>query len=250
MWKMTDNEGIRVVPGKLLLSGDGIFGTRQGEGVTAGKEVVFVRTHLCNLACGWCDTSYTWDRADQRFWTEPTQVAYDDIAVMVRQTWVEKGKVNDSSRVVFSGGEPLIQQAGIAQVMARLPEFDFEVETNGTILPREAAIASAQINCSPKLSGSGNSIEKRYRPQVLGKIAQLPNSWFKFVVTSASEFAEIDQIATECRITASRVLVMPEGRDATQIEAKLDQFQDEIDKRGWKSTKRFQLIWYGDTRRT
>ena len=244
------NEAVRIVPGKLTLSGDGVFGTRQGEGITAGKEVVFVRTHLCNLACEWCDTSYTWDRTDQRFWTEPTKATYAEIAKTVKNIWQAKGQTPDLPRAVFSGGEPLIQQSGIAQVMALLPEYDFEVETNGTILPREQLVRKAQINCSPKLSGSGNPEQRRYRPQILREIAQLPNAWFKFVVSSIDEFTEVGQIAIECHIPADRILVMPEGRNATQIAAKLDQFQEEIDKRGWKSTKRFQLIWYGDTRRT
>ena len=38
-----------------------IFYSLQGEGVTTGIPSVFLRLALCNLACSWCDTRYTWD---------------------------------------------------------------------------------------------------------------------------------------------------------------------------------------------
>lgn len=36
-----------------------IFHSIQGEGVSAGRPAVFLRTALCNLTCTWCDTKYT-----------------------------------------------------------------------------------------------------------------------------------------------------------------------------------------------
>ena len=38
-----------------------IFHSIQGEGLNLGKPAVFLRLALCNLACTWCDTRYTWD---------------------------------------------------------------------------------------------------------------------------------------------------------------------------------------------
>ena len=38
-----------------------IFASIQGEGASAGTPSVFARLSLCNLACSWCDTAYTWD---------------------------------------------------------------------------------------------------------------------------------------------------------------------------------------------
>jgi len=39
---------------KIKLSGDGIFYTIQGEGISIGQPAVFMRLHICNLACTWC----------------------------------------------------------------------------------------------------------------------------------------------------------------------------------------------------
>ena len=54
-------ENVRLSLDKIRLSGDGIFGTIQGEGKSMGEPVVFLRTHICNLRCTWCDTPYTWN---------------------------------------------------------------------------------------------------------------------------------------------------------------------------------------------
>lgn len=43
----------------FLLSGDGIFYTIQGEGVSIGKPAIFMRLHMCNLHCSWCFSGNT-----------------------------------------------------------------------------------------------------------------------------------------------------------------------------------------------
>ena len=56
-------------PDELLVAE--IFGpTWQGEGPSAGKVAAFVRLGLCDQACSWCDTPYTWDRACHDLRTE------------------------------------------------------------------------------------------------------------------------------------------------------------------------------------
>ena len=52
----------------LLLSGDKCFFSLQGEGESIGKPAIFLRLHLCNLRCSFCDTPYTWDIKDKRFY--------------------------------------------------------------------------------------------------------------------------------------------------------------------------------------
>lgn len=251
-----DRERVRVKPNELLLSGDGVFATRQGEGVTAGKEAVFVRLHLCNLACGlaggWqCDTAYTWDRRLPEFWHEPRSVGIDELVAEVEAKWQDKwGQKPDAKRnIVFSGGEPLLQQGMIARTLRQLPGYSAEIETNGTVAPT-AELSTVQFNCSPKLANSGNFLARRRRPEVLKAIAQLPKSYFKFVVTSEADFEEIDDVVALAEMSPQRVLIMPEGRDANVIERKAELYSPLARERGYQITRRHQLEWFGDTRAT
>lgn len=251
-----DRERVRIKPGQLLLSGDGVFATRQGEGITAGKEAVFVRLHRCNLTCGlpsgWkCDTDYTWDKRLRQFWQEPRSVEVNNLAIEIEEKWHEKwGKEpNAQKRMVFTGGEPLLQQRTIAKVMDELPDYLVEFETNGTFAPI-SEIHHAQINCSPKLENSGNSLAQRRRPEILKAIAQVPSSYFKFVVTSESDFAEIDEVVATAGMQPHRVLIMPEGRDATAIMQNAQLYAPLAEERGYQITRRHQLEWFGDIRAT
>src|SRR3989344_6051962 len=71
-YKPTPEEvaSLKVKPGQFKVSGDQVFFTFQGEGQSIGKPAVFLRLHLCNLHCGWCDTKYTWDKKSPEFWQE------------------------------------------------------------------------------------------------------------------------------------------------------------------------------------
>lgn len=245
---------LRPKEGYLKLSGDRIFATRQGEGATAGMNAVFIRLHFCNLACGreggWiCDTGHTWDKRTKEFWQEPTDMTPPQLAMQVRQSWLEAFKNADGHRAVITGGEPLLQQENIVELIRLLPDWAIEIETNGTITP-VAELSNCQFNCSPKLANSGNSLNRRFRPDVLRNIALLPNSWFKFVVTKESDLDEIDQIANECNLPSNRILIMPEGREAQKIATQADLLFEEVKRRGYKITLRNQLVWFGDKRGT
>src|SRR5688572_30464582 len=68
--KLVDHAKIKMHPDKIKLSGDGAFYTLQGEGPTMGMPAVFVRLHVCNLKCEWCDAWYTWNPDTVEYWTE------------------------------------------------------------------------------------------------------------------------------------------------------------------------------------
>lgn len=247
-------ERVRPQPDMLKVSGDGIFATLQGEGMTAGKPSVFLRLHYCNLTCGvpdgWvCDTGYTWDRTKPEFWQEPEDWSYADTAFSVSEAWKLKFGENQEKRLIITGGEPLLQQRKIAQLIQKMPDWEVEIETNGTISPIPE-LHNCQFNCSPKLENSGNSLKRRYRPGVLRVINGLPNSQFKFVVVKPSDLSEIDHIVEVCELDPEKIYIMPEGQTEAEVEQHAMLVRHEVEERGWKVAMRNQLIWYGHKRRT
>lgn len=251
---LEDRGRIKSQPDRLKVSGDGVFATLQGEGVTAGSPSVFLRLHYCNLTCGvpsgWlCDTLYTWDTNRREFWQESQDWSYEETATRISDLWESAFPNEQEKRLVVTGGEPLLQQKKIARLLRELSEWEVEIETNGTVMPIPE-LQVCQFNCSPKLENSGNTLQRRYRPEVLRAINGLPKSQFKFVVTNTSDLDEIDRIVKECDLNTEKILLMPEGHTKEEVGAHLDEIKEAVEVRGWRITLRNQLIWFGPKRRT
>jgi len=249
-----DIQRVRPQKDMLKVSGDGVFATLQGEGITTGAPSVFLRLHYCNLTCGksggWkCDTGYTWDTDTPEFWQEPNDWSYGDTASRVETAWRNQFPESEEKRLVVTGGEPLIQQRKIAGLLDELHGWQVEIETNGTLMPIEE-LSNCQFNCSPKLANSGNSLTRRYRPEVLRTINSLPKSQFKFVVSNPADLEEVNFIVEDCGLDSSKVLIMPEGQTAEVVSQHAQAVQKAVEEKGWKMTMRNQLIWFGDKRRT
>jgi 7-carboxy-7-deazaguanine synthase len=247
-----DRLSLRSKPDMLKVSGDQVFATLQGEGVTVGEPAVFLRLHFCNLACSWCDTKYTWDKSREEFWREPVDWSFSEASKNIEKAWSEKfgfDVTNLERRLVITGGEPLLQQRKIVSLLEFLPGWNIEIETNGTITPLPE-LQECQINCSPKLKNSGNLKNRRYRTETLKAINAMSNSWFKFVVISERDIVEIEQIVKECNLNSQKILIMPEGStlDATMVHLRL--VEKVLRRKGWNVTKRNQLVWFGNKRRT
>ena len=256
-----DKARIKILSDMFKVSGDGVFATLQGEGLTtkeggtAGLPVVFLRLHFCNLTCGFptgwqCDTRYTWNPRMEEFWKEPRDWSINQTAVNIRQAWRQNHpQIETGHRLVISGGEPLLQQGKIVELIRDLSEFEIEIETNGTILPLPE-LEDCQFNCSPKLSGSGNSRKRRFHPDVITHIARLQKSWLKFVVTDLAELNEIRTIQQECQIPNEKIIVMPQGRSWESIQAQAQLLEPSVSERNWHIGYRHQLNWFGDQRGT
>lgn len=239
----------------LKVSGDGVFATLQGEGDTAGEKAVFLRLQNCNLHCGangqgWqCDAWYTWDRTTPEFWKEVINMPVSEVADQVSTAWTSTFDESDGRRLVITGGEPLLQQKKIPRLLALLDGWAIEIETNGTITPAQE-LQDAQINCSPKLSSSGNGQRARFRPNVLNAIAALPNSWFKFVISSDTDVDEVQDIVLQTDISYDRVLLMSEGTDPETLSKSDEKLADIAKDLGCMVTARNQIFWFGNTRAT
>ena len=231
-----------------------IFASLQGEGASIGRPSVFVRLSRCNLACQWCDTAYTWrfagdnrpHRDDRSFARSENQLALDpaDAAERILAFGVP--------RLVITGGEPLLQRAGLAQMIAALGDgFHIEVETNGTVAPSPALDGLIhQYNVSPKLAHSGNPAQLALIPERLTAWAQDPRAHFKFVIASEQDLNEVKVLAQAYAIAPERLFVMPEGTDSHTLRARSVWLAQAAMEAGWRFTDRLHIHLYGDTRGT
>lgn len=240
-------ERLRVKPDKLKLSGDGIFFTIQGEGQSIGKPSVFMRLQMCNLECNWpCDTPYTWQKDDKRYWQEPRDYSYSQLAIMMKEAWQSEGQ----PRMVITGGEPMIQQKQITEFISLMDDWNIEIETNGTIPPNEDLAERVQFNVSPKLENSANPLRKRYRPETLKKFNALPKTTFKFVVQSQQDIDEIQGIIDDCQLDPNKIIIMPEGMDTDTLRRHAQEVEPLVKEKGWRLTTRMHIDLYGNKRAT
>tara|TARA_Y100001978_G_scaffold202510_1_gene223912 strand:- start:5216 stop:5812 length:597 start_codon:yes stop_codon:yes gene_type:complete len=91
-----------------------IFHSVQGEGYHTGIPHVFVRFGNCNLRCEWCDTDF---------------LKYD---VMKIPEIISQIKKFDCKRVIFTGGEPTLQDLNTIGSELKKEGYHLSIETNGT----------------------------------------------------------------------------------------------------------------------
>jgi organic radical activating enzyme len=247
---------------KIARLGEGpeIFHTLQGEGPSVGSPAVFIRASRCNLHCVWCDTDHTWN-----FEGTPWPHLKDSVPGYTKHRKSESSIEltpaaaaalilnHQCLRVVITGGEPLLQQDGflemIHQIRSSEPTTVFEVETNATLIPSDAfAAAVNQFNVSPKLANSGVAEALRFRPDALSCFAAMPTAWFKFVVTSATDLGEIQALRTRYQIANERILLMPEGRSARELDRNAAQIASICRDLGFRFCDRLHVRLWGDQR--
>lgn len=230
-----------------------IFASLQGEGPSLGRPSVFVRLSRCNLACHWCDTAYTWrfagdnrpHRDNLAFDRADNQVTLDEAEVAARI-----GALG-GNRLVVTGGEPLLQGAALARLVALLPAMHVEIETNGTVAPHAALDPQVhQYNVSPKLAHSGNPADLALPPERLAAWAVDPRAFFKFVAASPDDLAEVRTLAERHAFAPDRVFIMPEGTHPSILTERLRWLAPLVLAEGWRITDRLHIHLYGDTRGT
>ena len=220
-----------------------IFYSLQGEGVTAGAPSVFLRLATCNLTCTWCDTKYTWDWQSYDYAQEVVSMEVEDVE--------ERVLAFGCPRLVITGGEPLLQQSALAPLASSLKNRGFycEVETNGTLIPRDELVGSvSQWNVSPKLDNSGNQRERREVPEALEAFRDLDTAYFKFVVVEPEDVEEVCLLADRYDIPPRRVILMPEGVTSQTLETRGRWVAQACADRGFRFSTRLHILLWGDQR--
>lgn len=234
-----------------------IFASVQGEGPSQGLPCAFVRLSRCNLACQWCDTPYTWHftgderphRGGETYAKPANQVTLSELLVS------EQIDMLGEDRLVVTGGEPLLQGAALARMLAHLktrrPALVVEVETNGSVTPHPALDPFiTQYNVSPKLSHSGNPAELALIPARLDAWVADPRACFKFVVASPADVDEVLALAARHAIPHARIWLMPEGTDMPTLTAREQWLAPLAISLGMTLSRRLHIQLFGDTRGT
>lgn len=229
--------------------GPEIFFSFQGEGKNCGRPSVFVRLSGCNLACVWCDTPYTWDWKKFRREEEAMELGVEEVAHQILRL---AAKHFSCKNIVLTGGEPMLQQRELAELMRLLNsegEFFFEVETNTTILPSaEFDTLIDQYNCSPKLGNSSNSKKWRESPKVYRFFTPHPKAFFKFVVAHPSDLQEILALAAVYKIPKEKIYLMPEGTTAPELAEKQEWLPAACTQNGFLFSPRLHIEKFGNRR--
>jgi len=218
-----------------------------------GKPCAFIRLSRCNLACVWCDTAYTWRfEGDSR--PHRSGLAYDRKANQVtlsEEDAAARIAALGQQRLVVTGGEPLLQAAALARMLALLPGIRVEIETNGTVAPPPALDALVrQYNVSPKLAHSGNAALLALVPERLAQWAAEPRAAFKFVIAEPSDVDEVLALMAQHAVPPDRVYLMAEGTDPATLARREKWLAQLCLKHELTLSKRLHIELYGDTRGT
>jgi organic radical activating enzyme len=178
-----------------------------------GVPAVFLRLSGCNILCqseNWvCDTIEVWRKGVKTPYEEVLKPYLLQLA--------------QGAHLVITGGEPLLHQKKVEQFLTWFEvEYGFfpviEVETNGTITPSEYLIRHVMFwNCSPKLSTSGETFDKRYKPEVISFLNASPQSIFKFVISTEEDIEELKKdYLPYC--APNKIYLMPAGENQVLLQ--------------------------------
>lgn len=207
-----------------------IFYSIQGEGTNTGAPAIFIRLAGCHLRCVWCDSKFTWDMKSGE--------------EMSTTAIIKQIKKYPCKHLVITGGEPLIQQSGIKELLLKLPKYYVEVETSGSLIPQINELIN-QYNCSPKLTNSKN------RPiNYAGTLPAFPQekTWFKFVIDNKKDLKEVKTMIKKCGLSNGKIILMPQGITREEIIEKSPWIAEICKKENWHFSTRLHIEIWGNKR--
>ena len=216
-----------------------IFHSLQGEGSLVGVPSVFVRTSGCNLRCSWCDTPYTsWQPEGEEF-------SIDAILTEVASY--------PAKHAVVTGGEPMIAP-GIVELTEglRARGLHITIETAGTVF---APVACDLMSISPKLANStpdgswaAQHERLRFQPDVLRRLMSAYDYQLKFVVAESGDLDEIQRILDVLDADRGKVILMPEGIDASVLRERGLWLAEIAKREGFRYSPRLHVDLWGNRR--
>lgn len=96
-----------------------IFASIDGEGSRQGLLTTFLRLHDCNIRCSYCDTTYSYG-IDSIF----TEMTVAEVADVIESL--------GNHRITITGGEPLLQEAAVVELIDELNRRKAETMQDNT----------------------------------------------------------------------------------------------------------------------
>lgn len=155
-----------VPAGELLIHE--VYLSVQGESTFAGLPCVFVRTSVCDLRCGWCDTPHAFNQGER----------------MTRAAVLSKALGFDCPLVEITGGEPLLQP-DVFPLMAELCDAGKTVllETSGS---HDVGKVDRRVHIIMDLKCPDSGESHRNRWSNLGALKSTDE--IKFVISSRADW--------------------------------------------------------------
>ena len=166
----------------------------------------------------------------------------------------------ETTHVVVTGGEPMLF-AELIPLCERLRATGRHVtiETAGTLyLP----VTCDLMSISPKFASSAPSAEshrrwhrrherERHRPDVIRRLLAEHEYQVKFVIDSPNDLADVSAYLAEFpEISRERVLLMPQGVEQDQLEARAAWLRPYCEAEELVFCPRKQIEWFGPVRGT
>ena len=235
------------------------FYSIQGEGKTMGIPAVFLRLTACNLMCGGRGTEKdkklyngaTWRCDSIEVWRTGTQYEIGELVNILIDNY--SLQFIRGAHLIITGGEPLLQFKALEPFIELLTEqLGFkpfiEIETNGTITPKGQLFNYIDIiNCSPKLSNSGEPEKKRIKINTLQFYSLTPKSIFKFVVSRIEDLQEIYDIIEKANIPRNKIYLMPSAQDQKELDLNTKLVSSICLENNYNFSTRLQIIIWNET---
>ncbi len=156
-----------------------------------------------------------------------------------------------SKHLVITGGEPMIQQKQLLNLIRKVKEMGYfvEIETNGTILPdRYLDDLVDQWNVSPKLESSliersAREIEKCYL-----FFTDHSKCYFKYVINDPGDLQELQDLVKKYRIPANKIILIPQGKDKNEIIVRGKWLSEICKAKGYILSLRLQILLWSNRR--
>lgn len=166
-----------------------IFNSIEGEGTRQGTLCTFLRLFDCNIRCSYCDTLYSYDDNPYK------KMNVREVANRIREI--------GNRCVTITGGEPLLQYDEVIGLIEMLPEYEFNIETNGTIEPKyfaENVFYTVDYKCP------SSNAEEHMNPLAFYNLQK--NDVIKFVVGTYADLTRMAEVLQSLN-TVAHIYVSP-----------------------------------------